>query len=91
MAATNPVNGLYWYLRLYLNEVQLAKKLSVYSRKYKSYSSWTEFLNSKMWRTGKSDIKISIKNEREMIDEFVLFGSFILHSLANRLGVREYE
>jgi hypothetical protein len=89
--ATSPTDGIYWYLMNYITESELARKMSVYSYKYKSERSWVEFFNKALWLRHDNDIKIVTKMERGQLEEFIIYGSFILHSLAKRLGVREHE
>lgn len=89
--STSPTVGIYWYLMNYVTEMELARKMIVYSRKFKSERSWLEFFNKTMWRHNPGEVKVITKMERGQIEEFIVYGSFILHSLANRLGVREHE
>lgn len=89
--ASSPHEGIYWYLMNYMNRFELSKKLAVYSRKFKSEGSWNGFLSKGLWRSEKQTFTITTKTEKGQLEEFIVYGCFILYSLAKRLGVREHE
>jgi hypothetical protein len=89
--ATSPTDGIYWYLMNYITESELARKMSVYSYKYKSERSWVEFFNKALWLRHDNDIKIITKMERGQLEEFIIYGCRILYDLAKRFGVREHD
>ena len=85
---TNPYDGLYWYLKQYYTDVQIALKMSVHSRKYKNFFSWSVFLSQDLWHVREdSDERLGWS----MMVDFFRNGSILLFLTAKKYGIRELE
>lgn len=83
---TNPIEGLYWYLRKYYTDSNIALKMSIHSRKYHNFTSWSVFLNKDLF---------NLREENEerfmwsMAEDFFRNGAILLYHTAKRYGLRE--
>lgn len=86
----NPITGIYWYLKLYFNDAQIAMKMSIMSRKFKCFYSWSQFISVDMWNI-RTENKKSFRIAWSMAEDFLRNGSIELYLIAKRYGIREIE